>query len=210
MVSKIAIGAPLLVLLVSGGCASTVAPAGVDAPRDVDAGAAKDSSGADGSVLGTDAAGGDGPPAQAETPGDSQTPPTGAASAVAQWLSEGAYRNWHCEPIETAGSAVSPHGAHRVCSNDKLSKHSGAGEFPAGAANVKEFYDAVGGVVIGHAVALHSRAGLAGDSWYWYEDRDGTGATSNGAAVPYCVNCHSKAGSYSGPAGHDFVFTQVP
>ena len=52
MVGQIAVGAPLLVFLVSGGCASAVTPGGGDVPRDLDAGAAKDS---DASLLGADA-----------------------------------------------------------------------------------------------------------------------------------------------------------
>ncbi len=211
--ASLALSSLLIALVALGGCSPTDAPRTDDRAGGQDAEAANDASGADAAVAVADAGGApddDASPYPADTPGDSQTPPTGASSTVAEWLRGGAYRSWHCEPTPSAGATVSPHGAHRVCSNDKLSAHAGGGEYPVGAANVSEIHDADGGAVVGYAVALHLRVGSTGDTWYWYEDRDGSGATSNGAGVAYCVNCHSRAGSYSGPAGHDFVFTRVP
>ena len=85
------------------------------------------------------------------------------------------------------------------------------GEFPVGAAAVKELYDARGTTVVGHSVYLHVAAG-GGGSWYWFEHlargvgADGLG--TSGTPRDTCVACHASAG-HDGASGHDFVFTQV-
>lgn len=141
-------------------------------------------------------------------PGDAQTPPTGA-DALEAWLAQGSYKAWHCEPTAHDPRRPSAHTKNRICSNELLSKH-GAGEFPVGAAAVKELTDDSGAKVVGYAVYLHVKPG-GGASYYWYErtsDRliaDGIG--ESGVPKDTCVSCHEGAGP--GLMGHDFVFTQV-
>ena len=136
--------------------------------------------------------------------GDAQTPPAGDA-ALSAWLASGVYKGWSCEsgPMDAR-----PHGAHgrnRVCSNDLMARH-GSGEYPVGAAAVKELFDG-GGTVIGHAVSRHVKAGNTADSWYWYEANPRVVADGLGAGI--CDGCHRQAGGGSFQ-GHDFVFVQVP
>jgi hypothetical protein len=140
-------------------------------------------------------------------PADAQTPPTGS-SAVDAWLAQGAYRAWRCEPSPHPARSPSPHGTNRICSNDVLSSH-GDGEFPVGAAAVKEIYD---GTAV-HGYALYRKVGIGGgEAWYWYEKVDESvgadGVGSSGAPKSVCVGCHAGAG-VGGHSGHDFVFTQV-
>jgi hypothetical protein len=141
--------------------------------------------------------------------GSPQEPPTDSAADVEAWLAKGYYQNWHCEKTSSAGTGISPHGAHRICSNDVLSAFSGSGEYPVGSANVKELYDTVGGKIVGHAIEFHVTAGTSGSDWFWYEVLDGSSPIANATGVPLCVGCHSSAGANSMPPGHDFVFSQV-
>jgi hypothetical protein len=139
-------------------------------------------------------------------PGDAETPPTGEA-AVEAWLKKGDYKRWACEQTPHAARPGSAHSANRICSNKLLSAH-GAGEYPVGAATVKELIDG-SGAVSGWAVMYHFKQGGA-DAWYWYErtssglEADGPG--SSGRPKDLCADCHSGA---NGNNGHDFVFTQV-
>jgi hypothetical protein len=135
--------------------------------------------------------------------GAAQVPPTTAA-ALSAWLSTRAYESWHCEPAPHPARPFGAHGVNRICSNDLLAAH-GAGEYPVGAASVKELYS--GGVVTAHAVAVHHRAGTTGDAWYWYEGV-GPNASYQGVGIGICTGCHSLAGN--GRPGHDFIYTQVP
>lgn len=142
---------------------------------------------------------------------DPQTPPQSAA-AVASWIAEGHYQGWHCEPESHEARPPSPHGVNRVCSNDLASAH-GSGEYPVGAASVKELFDDEGTNVVGHAVSLHVSAGPSGATWYWYEQltsgvvADGLG--DEGTPRTVCVGCHQGAGSDAAHSGHDLVYTQV-
>jgi hypothetical protein len=141
--------------------------------------------------------------------GDAQTPAAGAA-AMDTWLQAKHHLAWKCEPQAHAARPPSPHGRNRVCSNALMSAH-GQGEYPVGAAAVKEIYD--GDVVTGHAVFWHVKAGATGDTWYFYEKlgarvvADGLG--DSGVAKSVCVACHQAAGSDPAHPGHDFVYTQV-
>lgn len=146
----------------------------------------------------------------AATPGDSDTPPTGKDEDISAWLAKGDYKkgNWKCEADAHASRSPSPHAQNRICSNAKLSAH-GAGEYPVGAANVKELYS--GAEIIGYAIELKTKAG-AGDAWYWYEKTKADGVIANGTGASgtpknVCVGCHSSAGQAT--FGHDLVFTQV-
>lgn len=152
--------------------------------------------------------------------GSDQLPPRGA-DAVEAWLADGAYLAWTCEPQPHAARSPSPHGINRICSNDLLSAH-GDGEYPVGAASVKELLADDNTTIVGYAVATHVDAGTDGSNWYWYErvpldhpaphDENGVVADALGAdgpALDICVACHSAAGSDEAHFGHDFVYTQV-
>lgn len=154
--------------------------------------------------------------------GSAQVPPQGRV-AVEAWIATGAYRSWHCEMPQHPARSPSPHGINRICTNDALSAHTGAGEYPVGSAAVKELYDAAGTNVIGYAVYSHVSAGTTGANWYWYErvpadsaaphDANGVvadGLGSSGPAMTICVGCHSAAGIDAMHSGHDFVYTRVP
>lgn len=146
------------------------------------------------------------------TPGDAQTPPTGTDAEVSAWLAKGEYKSWTCEPSPHDARSPSPHGKNRICSNTTLSTH-GAGEFPVGAAGVKELYDAAGTKIVGLAMYRKVAAG-GGEAWYWFEKTDADGLIANGpgssgVAKTVCVGCHSGAGSDAMHSGHDQVYTQV-
>jgi hypothetical protein len=150
-------------------------------------------------------------PAAAATPGDAQTPPTGEEAAITAWLAKGDYKTWNCEAAPHDGRAPSPHGKNRICSNTVLSAH-GSGEFPVGAAGVKELYDAAGTNIVGYATYRKMTAG-GGDAWYWFETMGGSvvvnGLGTSGTAKTVCVGCHAGAGSDATHSGHDQVYTQV-
>jgi hypothetical protein len=161
--------------------------------------------------------------------GSLQTPPQGA-DAVEAWLSEGSYKDWHCEDKLHASRAPSPHGFNRICSNDLISSHAtGNADWPKGAAAVKELYAAADDTdPVGYAVYLKTDSDSAGGAnWYWYErvpldsaaphDAKGVVADSLGdtaGAKSICVGCHIAAGSDSDhtptSGGRDQVYTPVP
>ncbi len=157
----------------------------------------------------SDAAPGDSDATAADATASEQLPPMGLA-ALQAWLDSRAYGGWTCEPAPHAARSPSPHGVNRICSNDVLAAH-GAGEYPVGAASVKELFDADENL-IGHAVARHDASG-GGESWYWFEQLDGRiladGLGDSGVALRVCVGCHAGAGSDAEHSGHDFVYTQV-
>src|SRR5262249_14301395 len=134
----------------------------------------------------------------------SQMPPAGH-DALEGWLAGGEYKRWHCEPAAHEARPPSPHGMNRICSNDLLSQ-AGAGEYPVGAASVKELYGG-DGHLSGYAVARHTKAGAGGDAWYWYERMGSTvvadGAGDAGPSKMICVACHGAAGSDAAHFGHD-------
>lgn len=145
--------------------------------------------------------------------GTSDLPATGTDAEVRAWLATDEYKGgtWKCEEAAHAARSPSPHGMNRICSNAALSAH-GDGEFPVGAAAVKELYDTTGKTVIGHAVYRKLGAG-AGASFYWWEDNTGStvanGTGDEGSPKTVCVSCHSGAGTDPNHSGHDFVYTQV-
>jgi hypothetical protein len=154
----------------------------------------------------------------------SQTPPQGAA-ALEQWLDNGAYKTWHCEPAVHENRAPSPHGYNRICSNDLIGSHvDGDAAWPKGAAAVKELYGAIDAKEPGgYAVYLKTADDSAGGAhWYWYERvpasaavrgavADGMG--DDGPAKDICVACHVAAGSDAAhtpsSGGRDQVYTPV-
>src|SRR5260370_13818417 len=110
-------------------------------------------------------------------PASGQLPPT-TAEELKSWLATAEYKSWHCEPAAHPARSPSPHSANRICQNDLASAH-GAGEYPSGAASVKELFDAGGGIR-GHSVSRHVSEGTTGGSCYWFDILGGTG-TSDGA-----------------------------
>ncbi len=152
--------------------------------------------------------------------GDAQTPPQGAANVEA-WVAGGAYLNWACEGEIHASRSPSPHGFNRICSNDAIAAAAGAdGDWPQGAAAVKELYDAIDATEPS-GVAVYMKVGsdsAEGAGWYWYE-RIGDGVVADGVgdagpAKSICVGCHVGAGVDEAhtptPGGRDFVYTPVP
>ena len=127
-----------------------------------------------------------------------QLPARGTADAPA-WLAASYYHAWRCEATQHPGRSPSPHGKTRICNNDAL--HAAvAGDFPAGAASVKEIYD--GDAIVTYAVARKLTEGAGGDSWYWYEGNPDK-VYANGEGADNCTGCHTGA-------PRDFVFTIVP
>lgn len=138
---------------------------------------------------------------------ESQGPATLTTAGIERWLDGGAYKAWACSPIRPSRP---PGGTTpmRVCSNHALSTH-GAGEYPIGAVDVRELYNASHTRVTGRAVIVKTKAG-AGEAWYWYERRDGTlnaSAMGDAAQAKPCVQCHQRANASL--FGHDLVFNQV-
>lgn len=132
-------------------------------------------------------------------PASAQLPPTASAMELEQWLASGAYKQWACEKDPHTARSGSAHAANRICSNDLLSG-SASGEFPVGAASVKELFDG-GGQIIGYAVGVRTKAGATDSAWFWYE-RVGSSIYANGSGVPLCANCHRGA-------PRDYIFTQI-
>ena len=146
--------------------------------------------------------------------GDSQTPPMGSDAVVSAWLTKGDYKGWKCEAAAHPSRSPSPHGANRICNNTKL-KDTATGNYPVGAASVKELFTADGGMS-GFAIGLKVTAGAStGASWYWYEKAAGTLIANGkgdkaGNELMVCTGCHQGAGSDTAHSGRDFVYTQVP
>lgn len=163
--------------------------------------------------------------AGADTSTSNQTPPMGR-EAVEAWLAGGAYRSWHCEPSVHEARSPSPHGFNRICSNDLIASTT-SGDWPVGAAAVKELYAAAGDTTpVGYAVYLNTGTGSGGDDWYWYErvpldspfPHDAYGVVADGlgnagAPMTICVGCHAGAGSDAphtpSVGGRDEVYTPV-
>lgn len=144
------------------------------------------------------------PPA---TGGDAETPATGDAATVKAWLESKAYTKWACEPAPHPGRAGTGHSANRICSNGLLSRH-GAGEYPVGAASVKELYATPQSAApYGHAVMVHAQAGGC-DTWFYFEQVNGN-VVADGVGVDGCAGCHEGAGTDATHTGHDCVYTQV-
>jgi hypothetical protein len=164
---------------------------------------------------------------------DPQLPPTSGYADVETWLARGLYRAWHCEPAVHPALSPSPHGLARICNNAKLTAQpAGPGEYPVGAAAVKELYATADGGIIGYALEVHVSAGTSTANWYWYERNPALGAPAkNGSAglladgvgpgegvagtvsEQVCTHCHQLAGSdasHQTTDSHDFVYTHVP
>jgi hypothetical protein len=164
---------------------------------------------------------------------DSEVPPTTGYQALEAWLDQGYYKSWHCETGPHEARSPSPHGINRICNNAKVTAQpAGKGEYPVGAANVKELYDSTGASIVGYSVAVHVSAGNDTSNWYWYERNpalglpgkngssglvaDGVGPNegmTGTATERVCTGCHAAAGSdakHTTTDSHDFVYTHVP
>ena len=164
---------------------------------------------------------------------DPQLPPSSNAADVETWLAGGYYKSWQCESEKHPARSPSPHGINRICNNAKLmAQPAGPGEYPVGAAAVKELYDADGQTIAGYAVEVHVSAGKSTSNWYWYERNPSLGApakngnpgliadgigpnegTAGTGTEALCTGCHAAAGAdaaHNTTDSHDFVYTHVP
>lgn len=131
----------------------------------------------------------------------SQGPPALDLASVEAWLRGGAYKAWRCEPAPVKGR-MSAHGsASRVCQNAPQTG-AAAPPFPAGAASVKELYDASGSSLTGYAFAIRVASGDGGAGRYWYERAGGT-LYASGTGIGLCTGCHSAAPK-------DYTYILVP
>ncbi len=136
--------------------------------------------------------------------------PTSSQSEIQAWLDGGAYKQWNCQATTHASDLASGHPTKaRICSNDALSAH-GSGEYPVGAANVKEIFDAadlrIGTTVYGKiakTTATHN-----GFFYFGAGDLVAFGPGSDATVKATCVDCHGEAGVTT-TFGHDFVYVQV-
>lgn len=143
---------------------------------------------------------------------DPQVPPTEAV-AMQAWLAAGYYLDWVCEEepnAKTEGAeAIHVHGARtRVCANVMLASSpapGGDGEFPAGAAAVKEVYDEDDALIATVVSVKTAAESDNGNNWYWYG-----GPEAEGYGFAGCTGCHSAAASDEDhPGAGDFVYFQV-
>jgi hypothetical protein len=122
------------------------------------------------------------------------------------WIDAGHYADWQCETDPTTktdgAAAIHVHGKTRVCTNPRLQRASGGGEFPAGVASVKEVYS--GDAISSYDVYLKVSADSAGgDGWYWY----GASARTSGLGLGTCTGCHGAADSDADhPGAGDYVY----
>jgi hypothetical protein len=148
---------------------------------------------------------------------ENQIPPQGYA-AIDPWLQASSYTaaGWYCEDAPHPGTAPSPHGMNRICSNEMVSENV-SGEYPVGSSSVKELYDDTGANIVGYAVTSKVSSGGA-ESWYFYEqvppgtvitgitiDANGVVADDlgdTGQAASVCASCHVNA-------PNDYVWVQV-
>ncbi|HET9623980.1 MAG TPA: hypothetical protein VFP84_21560 [Kofleriaceae bacterium] len=142
-----------------------------------------------------------GPPGVGDDLTDPELPARGLDD-IQTWLAAGYYKAWACELVMRPMRSPSPHGYARVCNNEVLHAaiSAGSGQFPVGAASVKEEYEA--GKLVGFAVSRRLDDGADGNAWYWYE-RNAEGTFANSAGSGNCTGCH-------GDAKRDYVYTLVP
>lgn len=119
------------------------------------------------------------------------------------WLAKGAYRQWACQ---TTQNVTGPHGANRICSNEKLSMSPATlAAYEVDSATVKELLEGPdSGVILGHAVMrkVSTDGGTAGTSWYFFEVIGGN-VVADRAGDSSCVGCHAAAPK-------DFIYRQIP
>jgi hypothetical protein len=129
-------------------------------------------------------------PADTACKGTAQSPAVGAKADIEAWFASGAYLKWKCEAPGVGAGRDDAHGPNRVCSNDLLSASS-SGDFPVGAANVKELRES-NGAIKGYAFMLKVKPGGGSGNWYWYE-KTGSRTVANAVADSSCTSCHDRA-----------------
>ena len=88
-----------------------------------------------------------------------------------------------------------------MCQNDILLDADADGDFPPGAASVKE--QGSGGTVSLVSVVVRATAGGGGESWYWWrKDVNLDLVVIDAFGEPECTSCHQDA-------ERDFVFTRL-
>jgi hypothetical protein len=145
----------------------------------------------------------------ADTPSVESVVPTDQ-TALFSYLRDGSYKNFAAKESASHPSA-GPHTKVglpvRVFMDDKMdaSLRADNESHPAGAAIVKEMYDAESKLQ-GWAVMVKTAADSDdGKGWFWYEvtsTTDGSKPVAVGNGVPLCFGCHG--------AGLDFVLTAFP
>ena len=132
------------------------------------------------------------------------------SDGVPDWLKSQSSGAWYCEVQPHAGSADSPHGNHRVCTNSLTSDNTG-GPYEVGAAAMLQTF----GANDQQTAMGYLRKVLAGSkaaAFFWYANEDGhevaNGLGSDGRPAA-CGVCHQTAGSDTQHPGHDFIFVQV-
>lgn len=144
---------------------------------------------------------GDDPASLGDPVDDAELPPRGEAD-LAPWIDAGFYLDWACEPAPVDVRLGSPHRpATRTCSNAAM-LGGGTGEYPVGAAAVKELYGA-GGAIIGYAVSRKLEVGQGAAGWYWYERFAGRSPNADGVGQGSCPACHAAA-------VRDYVYVVAP
>jgi hypothetical protein len=111
------------------------------------------------------------------------------AAALQQWLDQGTYKSWACEPTKHGPTLGSAHGSVRICSNPLMAASS-SGSYPVGAASVKELYS--GDAINGYAIGVKVAAGEGANTWHWYE-RIGSVVVANSVGAGICEGCHRNA-----------------
>lgn len=118
------------------------------------------------------------------------------------FLASGAYQNWTAE--SAVHGSTGPHfGDVRTFVNDDLFDSLDAFNttHPVCSASVKELYGQGGNAVRGYSVMVKVTDGSGGDSWYWYEDYDGS-VVAEGVGNGTCTGCHGS--------GTDFFRSPFP
>ena len=94
--------------------------------------------------------------------GDPQLPPTSGGAELTAWIQSGYYKSWHCEMSSHPAGPHGAHGTNRICSNNVLAAAGTTGDYPVGAASVKELYS--GATVNGYAISVRVQAGAGARS----------------------------------------------
>lgn len=124
-------------------------------------------------------------------------------AALLEWLGELGYASWPAESGPHASTG--PHfGSVRTFVNPCLqeSLDAGASTHPVGAVAVKQLYGD-GDVVEGYSVMIKVAAGEGGDTWYWFEQYQGT-TYADAVGSGLCTGCHG------GPGNRDYFSSPWP
>jgi len=197
---RAALAALLLVALVACGDDDSSTDPTSDSGTDPTSGDTDGDTGDNDTAGDTDTAG-DGDGDGDETPSASQVPPTNGAE-LRPWLAAESYLEWDSE--SAIHPSTGPHfGDVLTYLNDAAiaSLEAGNTVHPVGTALVKELYgrnDTLGG----YAVMVKVAEGEGGDTWYWYEDFNGS-VFADEVGDRTCTGCH-------GGSTRDNILTPFP